>query len=338
MKYLKYTLCVTLLFMIGVACEVQSDEFPVDFEKMLEAENTGAFARVAEQEGATWNLFDIANQEYTLTLEVDDATNGGQLESISFSVGYRDNAAQNVRDLDQVDLRSFQASDFSPADNNLPSITTSFTSQELMDALGLNENQLGINAAFTLRWELTTTTGKVFNSNNSGGNVTGGAFFRSPYAQNIGLSLEIPADQFVGTYNMTQDGQVAAGSGVIGAFGNGYMTGQPTISVELSVDPDNELNGRVFDANYFTAGNFLTFPMALTIDPITNSNFTTMSTSIGSGFTCGGGISLGPVDDVSLQGSWDSADDSEFTLAIVDDITNDCGNGSPIMNFTFTKQ
>jgi len=348
MKYLKHLFLLALLVSIGVACDDNPDEFPVDTDELLDSDNTGAFARVVETEGSVWDLFAIQNgeeQQFTVTLEVDDAENGGQLESMEFTVGFADNEGQNIGDLAQGEVfRSFEASEFEVnSESGLPRITTTFTSSELISQLGIDPDDLGINAAFALRWTLNTTTGKSFNSENTGLNITGGAFFSSPFAQNITLSLEIPDNLFVGDYAYTQDNQ---GTGaVIGGFGDGWLFGDDGVGVvTLSIDPDNPLNGRTFtpDGGYLDAIGFdtpITPPrFAFTIDPISSSNITTLTNTLGTGVQCSSGISIGAPEDTSLQGTWSASDDTQFTLTLVDDITNDCGGGSEALNFTFVKQ
>ncbi|MDZ7690702.1 MAG: hypothetical protein U5K69_06135 [Balneolaceae bacterium] len=153
-----------LLFLVGVACEVNSEKFPVDFEKMTEPENTGAFARVVQSQGGVWNVVELGSQEYSVTLEFDDAQDGAQVETLSFYVGYSDNAAEAVGDIPADSgavFRTFESSDFTTnEESGLPRVSTTFTSQELMDELGIDPSDVGINAAFTLRWQITTSTGK----------------------------------------------------------------------------------------------------------------------------------------------------------------------------------
>ncbi|MDX1636815.1 MAG: hypothetical protein R3281_02520, partial [Balneolaceae bacterium] len=269
MRYLKYTLSTALIFLVAVACEVNSDKFPTDLEEIHKPENTGGFARVVNAEGAVWNVLDLSSGEYTVTLEIDDAQNGGQLESVEFYVGFFDNSAQNIGDIEANPsnvFRTLEAGDFSASEETgLPRATTSFTSSELANQLGIDLNNVGINATFALRWQLNMTNGKTFGPTNSGSNITGGAFYNSPFAQNINVSLEVPSDQFVGTYEMVQNAPVNGGA--IGGFGDGWLFGDDDVAtVEISVNPDNPLNGRVFDTDeggYLDALGFGT-----EIDPI----------------------------------------------------------------------
>lgn len=336
-----------LLLLVGVACEVNSDKFPVDFVKMTQSENTGAFARVVNAEGSVWNVLDIENAEYTVTLEFDDATNGGQVENVEFYVGYFDNTAGAVSDIEadaSSIFRTIESSDFTTnQESGLPRVTTTFTSTQLTDQLGIDPDDVGINASFALRWQINTSTGKTFGPDNSGLNITGGAFYNSPFAQNIAVSLEVPQDQFTGTYEMVQNAQYQGGN--VGD-GDGWMFGDDaTSTVEITVDPDNELNGRVFNTD---EGGYLDgFGFGTDIDPIKfaltrtpeGTNYTTLTANSGTGLTCGnGGIFIGPPPETSQQGTWTDGDDQEFTLVIVDDVTADCVPPSEPVTYTLTKQ
>jgi len=350
MKQLKMVMYAVLLLLIGVACETNPEKFPINFEKMVEADNTGAFARVVNTEGAVWNVLDITNQEYTVTLEVDDAEDGGQLESIEFYLGYSDNANNQIGDIEADPSNAFRtltADQFSEGDNGLPRITTTFTAQELADALGIDLNDVGLNASFNLRWQLNTTTGKTFGPDNSGLNITGGAFYNSPFAQNIGISLAVDQNKFVGTYEMEQTQQLGANDGgVIGPFGgDGWIFGNTqTVTVDIELDPLNKLNGRMFETNfggYFDGGGFGTdiddvkFVLTQTLG---GTNYTTLTAPLGTGLLCAEGIQIGSPQNVGQEGTYDVNNDQTFTLVMVDDITADCGSSSVPVTFQFTKQ
>ena len=349
MKYLKYTLYTALLAMVVIACEVNSSKFPVDTGALQEAENTGGFLRILNFEGGTFNIFDLENQEFTMTLEADDSQNGGQLESVEFFVGFQDNSAQNVGNIpvSSDPILTVQASEFTESqDSGLPVTTVSFTADTLLNNLGIERSQVGINSSILLRWTLNLDNGQSFNDQNTGGNIRGGAFYRSPFAQNIAQSIAIPEDAFVGTYTFEQNGLITGGA--IGGFGgDGFLFGPDgTGTVEIIVDPDNTLNGREFttdEGGYLDGIGFGTaidpIKFAFTINPVNQQNFTTVTNQAGTGLSCGGPpLALGAPGDVALEGTYDIADDSQFTLTITDNVLSACGVGPFPVSFTFTKQ
>ncbi|MDZ7690701.1 MAG: hypothetical protein U5K69_06130 [Balneolaceae bacterium] len=184
-----------------------------------------------------------------------------------------------------------------------------------------------------------------FGPDNSGLNITGGAFYNSPFAQNITMSLEVPQDQFVGTYQLEQD--AATTSGTVG-LGDGYLFGpDATTTVELKIDPSNTLNGRVFKTDaggYFDGGGFGTeidsIRVAFTQNPATGDYYTTVTNQAGTGLTCqnvSAGIVLGAPAEVSLESNWDPNNDNQFGLTIAEDVLGDCAPSNPI-TFTLTKQ
>src|SRR5699024_187363 len=195
---------------------------------------------------------------------------------------------------------------------------------------------------FLLRWTLNLTNGLSFNAENSGQSIKGGAFYNSPFAVNIAVSLEVPSDKYVGTYTMTQV-STFGGSGVTGdkyLFGN-----KESGTVTIEIDPNNKLNGRVFDAYgaYGVGAGFSTaidpVHFVLTADPVTGKNYTSMSARSGTGLSCGnGGIYLGSPSDIALQGIWTPGDDSQFTLSIVEDVTGDCASSPKAITFKLTKK
>ena len=357
MKYFKYTLYIVLLAMVSIACEVDSSKFPVDTEELRNSENTGGFLRVIDTEtsGTTFDLLNLGTQEFVLTLEADDSEQGDQLESVEFFVGFQDNSVQTAggdiprgEDPDPTlsdPIRTVPASEFTVnEDSGLPRASISFSSQELLGALGLTESDVGVGSAIRVRWTLNLENGQSFNDENSGSNITGGAFYNSPFAENISQAVALPDGAFTGTY-MFEQNAVATG-GVIGGFGDGILFGSSlTGTVEVEEDPDNPLNGRVFDPDeggYLDAIGFGLalgpFRTAFTLDPATGTSFTTLVGTYGTGLACASGIILSAPELVSAEGSYDATDDSQFTLTIVDDFTNDCGFGAFPIEFTFTKQ
>lgn len=146
---------------------------------------------------------------------------------------------------------------------------------------------------------------------------------------------------FVGKYTMTQI-STPGGSGVTGdkwLFGN-----KKSGTVTIKVNPNNKLNGRVFEpfGKYAVGLGFSTtidpIHFVLTADPVTGQNYTMMSSKSGTGLQCNSGIFLGSPSKISIQGTWTTGDDSEFTLVIVEDVTKDCTSSPKAITFKLVKQ
>ena len=343
MKYLKSTLGIALIFAVAVACEVNTEKFPSNPDELHSPENTGGFLRTSILQGGAFDLQNLGTQSFVVVLEADDAMDGDMLESVDFYVAFTDNAADEIGDIDETadPILTVDGSEFTEdPDTGLPRDTISVDAQTIVSALGLQISDFDlnkVNSSFDLRWELHLTNGKTFTTENSGSNVTGGAFFSSPFSQRIFNVIAIPEDQFVGTYTMTQ---VAPNtSGPSGVFANGYVfddDGDGTITIDISVDPDNTLNGRIFDAAYLASLGFGpgTYRFSLTRDPVSQENIViwpNQSTGLG----CSQVILLGRSNN---RGNWDPNDDTTFSIILIDDITNDCGTGSPETTFNLVKQ
>lgn len=345
MKYFKTILCVMLLVMIGVACEDNPDKFPINIEELQKPENTGGFLRVVSIEQGAFDLLDIPNAAFVITLEADDAENGGQLESVDFFVGFSDNNAETIGDQEEVGpIVTFDASAFAVnEESGLPRATLTIPAQDALDALGMQESDLGSADTFDFRWRLNLTNGKSFSSDNTGLNVSGGAFFNSPFQRQVIVGRLVDQSKYVGTYMVTQQ---SPSSSVSAAFQdpNGWIfdgsdedseTSQ-SIMVELSVDPDNGINGRVMsNAQYLPAfGGTSEWKFALIRGQTTAENRADFPKQT-SGLGCGGTIFLGPG---TPNGSFDVSDDSQFTMFIVENTDADCGLPAIENEFVFTKQ
>jgi hypothetical protein len=103
------------------------------------------------------------------------------------------------------------------------------------------------------------------------------------------------------------------------------------------VDPNNTLNGRVFDVAYLGYFGFGpgTYNFSLTRNPLTNSNITEWPPRQGTGVGCGGTIFLGESEN---HGIYETGADGEFSIVFIEDPTQDCGAGAPEVSFTVIKQ
>ncbi len=85
-------------------------------------------------------------------------------------------------------FRTYNASQFAPdATTKYPRLTVSFTGKELQDAMALTDAQLSTNDRFEIRAKMFLKDGKVFDATNTGVNITGGAFYNSPFLYRITL-------------------------------------------------------------------------------------------------------------------------------------------------------
>lgn len=323
MKLLKYITTVVLLISLA-GCSVNEENFPVPLDEVLN--NNGAYLRILSVESAGFDILDLENAAYIIEAEVFDKQEGDLLESVEFYVSYTSADGQTIAETSEP-VKIYSASEFTRGgQNNLPQATIMISIEDVLGPLGLTRDNLLIGDTFRVRWDLNLTDGRTFTAKDASTVITGGAFFSSPYLANVNVVAAIPEDQFVGSYTLTQD---MPSSSVAGAFANGWiLEGAQTFSVDITVDPDNTLNGRIFTATplaeFGVAAQSYPFAVALANDPADNT--VTLTGSVGTGLTCGIGISYGPGAD--NRGGFDIADDSEFTLVIRENINSDCGLGA----------
>lgn len=189
----KYFILFTFPFLlILLACEENPTKFPVNFVDMSKPENAGAFARVVNSSGESWDINELNNEEFNLTLEFYSGDNGKMVNLLEFYVGYIDGPTGSVGDIatDKTHIvRSFDDSSFQVFDESgLPRITTTFTPSDLLGYLNINESDVVTGAKFTLRWQIHLSNGKVFGVDNSSERVTGGSFYLSPFAMDITIT------------------------------------------------------------------------------------------------------------------------------------------------------
>jgi len=314
MKGLKYLfLCLSLLIVAG-ACEDIEEPF-VEFDDL----EKGAFARLTDGVNGAFNLFDPANSSINFTVEFYDENDGNNVEQYAWTVAYDDRSDAD-NDLPAVALRTFGKGDFSPNDRGLPSMSATFTFQEVLDALGLTADDVNGGDTFILNATITKTDGSTFDANNTGANVIGQNTFNALFQirQNVVCLFE-DETLFTGEYTLTQTSPPGPNGPV---FGEDPLTvtitatGPTQRSFDYVYLPDLGIgNGAVDFAFDLVCGNVV-------VDPEQNS-----------GLQCDAGIFMGPADET---GNFDSADDSSFTIVFTEDVTEDCGT-STVTTIMLTK-
>lgn len=323
MKLLKYITTVVLLISLA-GCSVNEENFPVPLDEVLN--NNGAYLRILSVESAGFDILDLENAAYVIETEVFDREEGDLFESVEFYVSYTSSDGQTIAETSDP-VKTYTAGDFTRGGvNNLPQATITIAIDDVLGPLGLTSDDILIGDLFRVRWDLNLTDGRTFSADDASTVITGGAFFSSPYLANVNVVAAIPQDQFVGSYSITQNQP--------GGFGLVYDA--ETTDIELTVDPNNTLNGRTYSAEYLASLGFAVGPethqiaIALANDPANNS--VTLTANVGSGLSCGGPeIVLGPEEE-NISG-FDINDDSQFVLGVTDNALSACGGGPAQISF-----
>lgn len=106
----------------------------------------------------------------------------------SYELVVRFVATGNIVVKPDVALKTIPASSYAPDPaSGYPRYTLTVTGQEIQSALALTAEDLGQGAWFEIRGTMVLTDGRRFNMTNTGANITGGAFFSSPFYYRINL-------------------------------------------------------------------------------------------------------------------------------------------------------
>lgn len=332
MKLLKYTITVVLLISLA-ACSVNEENFPVPLDEVLN--NNGAYLRILEVESAGFDILDLENAAYIFNGEVFDREEGDLLESVDFYASYTSADGTTVSETSDP-IETYPASAFTRGgDRNLPQTTINISIDEVLGPLGLTTDDLLIGDTFSVRWVLNLTDGRSFSTSDANTVVTGGAFFSSPYLANVGVVAAIPQDEFVGTYQFTQLNPSSLGP----VFGVPQVYSGMQFTADITVDPNNTLNGRVFQEAYLAA--FGAAPhdnnIQISLANDTAENSVTLAGYFGSGLSCGG-PELGLDAESEQISQFDINDDSSFLMVIQENPLAGCGGTPTNVQFQVVKQ
>ncbi|PAU93534.1 hypothetical protein CK503_10255 [Aliifodinibius salipaludis] len=304
----------------------------IPLEETLNEESTGAFLRVLSVDVAGFDYVNLDEAGYVFTAEYSDSEKGGKLENVEFTVSYTSNDyTETPPEIDYAEVKTVPASEFSEREESgLPSKQFEITFEEAITALGIEQSDVELGDSFTIQWTVNTTDGKSFGPESASPPVTGG-FYSSPFQARSPVAILIDPEKYVGTYQITQQGP--------GTFGPVFESMQ--FEAELSVDPNNTLNGRVFESIAIGSPSFGEYDFPLTFARAANQsdNVLTLSGRVGLGLSCGGPeIIFAPEDDPTLS-SFDVTDDSEFSFALVDNVEGACGGapGTILVRFNAEK-
>lgn len=343
MEYSKYN--ITSLFLVGLlvavaACDAITGDpdTPIPLKETLNTESTGAFLRILEVNTAAINIQDIPNAEYSFEGEVADSKDGQRVETVNFYVSFQ--TKDDSLDLEEAPdpVVSVSVSDLSVSEESgLPRGTFTIPAPDMLNALGLQESDLDIGDLFDIRMELVLEDGTTFTNTDVSPAVTGG-FYSSPLFARAPVAVDIPDDKFTGSYTFTQNepAPTVAWASQFTSDDNseGWIwqsqSSPETFTVELKPDPENDLNGRVFEATYLEEWGYGPSQHAIAFGDGT----VTMGRETNNGLGCGEDITVGAAPGT---GNYDFDDDSQFTLVVLENAREDCGFSSTEVSFTVTK-
>jgi hypothetical protein len=296
------------------SCGDNQDEFPINPD---EATN-GAFMRIinAETNSFEFDLLNIPTSEFAITLEASEVF-GTEFQSVDFGVTFVDNTPDNGTTVaPRVSLGSFSAAQFA-ADANTGLLRSNFVFQasDVLAALGITEADIFGGDSFDFDWTMNLADGRSFNADNTGGDITGGAFFRSPFFRRVNAICVLTDGFMVGTYNLEETLVPNAPW-----FGSNTRFADGPTEVAVGETPTQ----RTFPVLY------IGYALELTIDLVCE---TVIVPEQPSGLGCGNG----PLTwATNINGTYDLTDDSVVIIELLDDADNGCGLTGPVQ-LTMTR-
>lgn len=317
-QFLTYLTGALVLGASVIAC----DEDKTTVDTVFSDVQRGAIFRTISAK-TTYNVFDDTD-EFRVTAEVEDHESGALLQDVDVFLSFVDNTNDGINNAKpEIQIGTIDASAFSTNNNGLPQTTYTLPLSQAASALGLVDGDFTGGDQFVFRFVLNLTDGRSFTNTNSAGTVTGGSFFRSPFRYNVGVICDLPTDIFVGNYQMEWVSGTFPAFGVTTTFGDGPVTitalsGTQRVTSEVCYLPE-----------------FGCFNGPISFNLVCG-NIVVPEQSTGGGVTCGSG-SITMASGTNL-GTFDTADDSTFTVIFNDSVANGgCGTNPYEVVLRFTK-
>ncbi|GAB3748471.1 hypothetical protein [Spirosoma pomorum] len=115
---------------------------------------------------------------------------GANFASYDLSISFVDATPSNgTKNVAARTLKSLPASGFTPdATTKYPRATISVTGAEALTATGLTNADIASGDRFEVTGVMRLTDGRTFTASNTGANITGGAFYSSPFYYRINVA------------------------------------------------------------------------------------------------------------------------------------------------------
>jgi hypothetical protein len=184
-----------------------------DFEPAIPYKNLkhGAYMRtVSIAPPGTYNYFDLSNSTFTITVEYVDAQNGALLDSYDI-YGLVKRGTTVI--FTERFIKSIPKTAFSPdPESGRPRATFSISYNEAKAVLGFDDSDIEGGDIFEYRAELKLTDGRVYSVHNTGSDIKGGAYFRSPFLYRVNVVCPVVIN-LAGTWSTIASGDFGDGSG-----------------------------------------------------------------------------------------------------------------------------
>ena len=308
---------LTLLVLVAV---IVSCEGTTLVDEVFDGTRSGTALRTLSS-STDLDLFDQSTS-VSITVEQQDESNGANFASMNVYLSFTDNNFTDETDrmnVDEILLTNIPAASFTTSEKGLPQYTYSETFTNLIAALSLADGEFTGGDVFVIRLEAVMTNGDTWSLAEASQNITGSAYFNSPFAYNCNVVCAFADDTpFTGPYEIEQI--------------TPSLFSQPVFNTQVVTLTNEGGTKRGFEAVYlenFAIGNGA---VPVTFNLICDK--VVLDADQGSGLQCANGIFFGPA---ATDGAFDFSDDSSFTVTLQEDVNADCG-GTADVTFQMTKQ
>ena len=185
MKYFKSTLIWTIIFICTVSCEPDDNVF-INATDTLEP---GLVVRTLSISGTSFDFFNVAESELEVGFEIQTPV-GDVVSEVRIFGDFQDNTffdsefnSNGTTAVDEALLQTITGAELTPGRFDFPTGDFTFTYQQLLDALGLQNNLDTVFASdqFVVRVEVELTDGRVFSNDGTNSPSLDAGFFISPF-------------------------------------------------------------------------------------------------------------------------------------------------------------
>jgi len=157
--------------------------------------DTGAYLRTIERTSVKFDSAKLGESNFELTLEAVDAEDGATVETVEIEVQHRRVVTgvglEYTPKSAPVLIKTLTLADFAPNDKSR-FLRTSFviSAKEAIEAVGLTEADMKCGDVFEFSLILNDKFGRSFNRENVSGNISGAAFYDSPFQYFVEVKCE----------------------------------------------------------------------------------------------------------------------------------------------------
>lgn len=279
--------------------------------------SNGAILRVIEFVSADLPI-GVAGAGFEVTLEEQDNQNGALFQQIDVFGDFAGGTKTFIKTVDASTFTTF-------ADTGLPRGNVSVSLDELVAATGVDATTLNGGDVFNIHLDLVLTDGRVFNADNTNGNVSAvGGFYSSPFFFPSSVICPVPDTFMVGAYAITKT--TTGEDPFFPNYGQAFTTAAQNLTI-VAAGVDRTYTYPYYPTSFAIANNMILSLVCGTIQ-VAGSN----------GLSCNGADPVGQVNGTSIS-SYNLADDTVIDVDFNDfDPNGGCAGTSPYpVTLRFTK-